>query len=106
MKRIQVTTSLIVVLAMLLCTMATGFAVTTDQEYYRCNGTNAGSYIQSSHSYGSNNCNIMIRQSYCTLYRNGVSQGTQFHTHDHVRYHTQSGCPGGTTTVCTHGSNH
>lgn len=33
MKRIQVTTSLIVVLAMLLCTMATGFAVTTDQEY-------------------------------------------------------------------------
>ena len=64
---------MIVVLAMLLCTMATGFAVTTDQEYYRCNGTNAGSYIQSSHSYGSNNCNIMIRQSYCTLYRKGVS---------------------------------
>lgn len=105
MKKMKVVVSATLVIVLLLGLTVVSYAA-TNSEYYRCNGANAGTYRSSSHSFNSSNCDIMIRRSYCTLYRNGVAQGTQYHTHDHYRYHTQSGCPGGSSTICTHGSSH
>ena len=104
MKRTRMLVGLSLVMVLMLSLMVPAFAEASS--YYRCNGNSGNTYRSSSHSYGTGNCDIMIRQSYCTLYVGNVPQGTAYHTHDHVRYHTQSGCPGGTVTICTHGSNH
>lgn len=104
MKKTKLVTSLALVLVLTCCMMATVFA---DTYYVQCNGTTASTITEGTHSYGNGQtCTITLRTAYCTRYRNGVSIYTKYHTHDHVRYHSISGCPGGTTIVCSHGSKH
>ena len=103
MKKTKLVTSLVLVLVLTCCMMATSFAAT--KITYQCNGNDAGRYRTDSHSYGDGlNCDVMMRQSYCTQYINGAEQGDAHHKHNHMTYHT--GCPAGMTYPCTHGSVH
>ena len=72
MKKTKLVTSLVLVLVLTCCMMATSFAAT--KITYQCNGNDAGRYRTDSHSYGDGlNCDVMMRQSYGVPRRHDVS---------------------------------
>lgn len=106
MRKLRMVLALALVLIFLLSLMTTTLAASTATLTYRCNGRNAGERRVDSHEYNGANCNIMIRQSYCTAYEGGVSRGDAFHRHDHLRFHSNINCPATPQTICAHGSTH
>ena len=107
MRKLRMVLALTLVLIFSLSLMTTTLAASTAAtETYRCNGRNAGERRVDSHEYYGANCDIMIRQSYCTAYVGGISQGTAYHRHDHLRFHTNINCQATPQTICTHESTH
>lgn len=107
MRKLRMVLALALVLIFSLSLMTTTLAASTAAtETYRCNGRNAGERMVDSHEYYGANCDIMIRQSYCTAYVGGISQGTAYHRHDHLRFHSNINCPATPQTICAHGSTH
>ena len=106
MRKLRMVLALTLVLIFSLSLMTTTLAASTATLTYRCNGRNAGERTVDSHDYYGANCNIKVRQSYCTAYLNGVAQGSSFHLHDHLRFHSNINCPATPQTICAHGSTH
>ena len=106
MRKLRMVLALTLVLIFSLSLMTTTLAASTATVTYRCNGRNAGERAVDSHEYNGANCNIKVRQSYCTAYKNGIAQGETYHRHDHLRFHTNINCPTSPQTICTHGSTH
>lgn len=97
MKR---TISLLMALVLMLTLATPVFAA----EYYRCNGRGGGREAISYHNYNGGLCTEIMMFSYCTRYVNNVARETDWHNHQHLRYHDK--CTVTNQSVCGHSTNH
>lgn len=95
--------AVLLVLVLVLSIAVPAFAA-TNATYYRCNGRSAGRTRLGSHEYNGGMCSEWMMYSYCTRYVNNVAQETNWHSHQHLRYHDT--CTVSSQTVCGHSTNH